>query len=154
MNLRPNRRKPPEMVLIPLLDVVLVLLIFFMVSTTFKDPDASRLRLQLPQAQGQEVPAEEPDHILIAIDQSGNFYIGDQAVVDRRTRTLVQAIQGALGERQGLPQSQWVVIQADALSPHQAVMTALDAAAELGLTKIAFSATRAQPAQVEQETGR
>ena len=150
MNLRPNRRKPPEMVLIPLLDVVLVLLIFFMVSTTFKDPDASRLRSQLPQAQGQEVPAEEPDHIQIAIDQSGNFYIGDRAVVDRRTQTLVQAIRGALGERQGLP----VVIQADALSPHQAVMTALDAAAELGLTKIAFSATRAQPAQVEQETDR
>ena len=150
MNLRPNRRKPPEMVLIPLLDVVLVLLIFFMVSTTFKDPDAARLRIQLPQAQGQEVPAEEPDHLQIAIDQSGNFYIGDQAVVDRRTQTLVQAIRGALGERQGLP----VVIQADALSPHQAVMTALDAAADLGLTKIAFSATRTQPAQVEQETDR
>ena len=150
MNLRPNRRKPPEMVLIPLLDVVLVLLIFFMVSTTFKDPDASRLRIQLPQAQGQEVPTEEPDHIQLAIDQAGNFYIGDQAVVDRRTQTLVLAIRGALGERQGLP----VVVQADALSPHQAVMTALDAAAQLGLTKIAFSATRAQPAQVEQETGR
>lgn len=150
MNLRPNRRKPPEMVLIPLLDVVLVLLIFFMVSTSFKDPDASRLRIQLPQAQGTEVPAEEPEQLRIAIDQSGHFFVDDQAVVDRRTQTLVQAISGALGERKGLP----VVIQADALSPHQAVMTALDAAAELGLTKIAFSATRAQPDQVEQETGR
>jgi biopolymer transport protein ExbD len=150
MNLRPNRRKPPEMVLIPLLDVVLVLLIFFMVSTTFKDPDASRLRIQLPQAQGTEVPAQEPEQIRIAIDQTGRFFVDDEAVVDQRTQTLMQAINGALGERTGLP----VLIQADALTPHQAVMTALDAAAELGLTKIAFSATRALSDQVEQETGR
>jgi biopolymer transport protein ExbD len=150
MNLRPNRRKPPEMVLIPLLDEVLVLLIFFMVSTTFKDPDASRLRIQLPQAQGTEVPAQEPEQIRIAIDQTGRFFVDDEAVVDQRTQTLMQAINGALGERTGLP----VLIQADALTPHQAVMTALDAAAELGLTKIAFSATRALSDQVEQETGR
>lgn len=150
MNLRPNRRKPPEMVLIPLLDVVLVLLIFFMVSTTFKDPDASRLRIQLPQAQGTEVPVQEPEQIRIAIDQTGRFFVDDEAVVDQRTQTLMQAINGALGERTGLP----VLIQADALTPHQAVMTALDAAAELGLTKIAFSATRALSDQVEQETGR
>jgi biopolymer transport protein ExbD len=150
MNLRPNRRKPPEMVLIPLLDVVLVLLIFFMVSTTFKDPDASRLRIQLPQAQGKEVPAQESEQIRIAIDQTGRFFVDDEAVVDQRTQTLMQAINGALGERTGLP----VLIQADALTPHQAVMTALDAAAELGLTKIAFSATRALSDQVEQETGR
>ena len=143
MNLRPNRRKPPELVLIPLLDVLLVLLIFFMVSTTFKEKDASRLHLQLPQAQGEEERAEQdPERLRITIDQGGNFYVDDRAVVDQQTQTLVLAITGALGERKGVA----VLIQADALSPHQAVMTALDAAAQLGLLKIAFSATRAAPA--------
>ena len=139
MNLRPNRRKPPEMVLIPLLDVVLVLLIFFMVSTTFKDPDASRLHIVLPAAEGTAVPSEEPEQVRIAIDAGGRFYVNDQAVVDQESRTLVRAITGVLGERRELP----VLIQADAQTPHQAVMTALDAAAELGLVRISFSATRA-----------
>ena len=139
MNLRPNRRKPPELVLIPLLDVVLVLLIFFMVSTTFKDPDASRLHIVLPEAEGTRVPDEVPDEVRIAIDAGGHFYVNDQAVVDQESRTLVRAITGVLGERRELP----VLIQADAQTPHQAVMTALDAAAELGLVRISFSATRA-----------
>lgn len=142
MNLRPNRRKPPELVLIPLLDVLLVLLIFFMVSTTFKEKDAARLHLQLPQAQGEDVPDQDPERLRITIDQAGNFYVDDRAVVDQQTQTLVRAITGALGERKGVA----VLIQADALSPHQAVMTALDAAAQLGLLKIAFSAIRAAPA--------
>lgn len=143
MNLRPNRRKPPELALIPLLDVVLVLLIFFMVSTTFKDPDASRLHIVLPEAEGVAVPEEEPEQLRIAIDAAGRFYVNDQAVVDQESRTLVRAINGVLGENRDLP----VLVQADAQTPHQAVMTALDAAAELGLVRISFSATRAAPAE-------
>ena len=150
MNLRPNRRKPPEMVLIPLLDIVLLLLIFFMVSTTFKDPEASRLHLTLPQAEGTAVPDQEPEELRIAIDAGGHFYVNDQAVVDQEQRTLVRAIRGALNERRDLP----VLIQADARTPHQAVMTALDAAAELGLVRISFSATHApDAAQTESPEG-
>jgi len=148
VNLRPHRRQPPEINLTPLLDVVFLLLIFFMVSTTFKDE--ARLRVQLPQAQGEEVPPQEPDQIRILIDQSGNFFVDDRAVVDRDPLTLVRALNGALGERpsedadedpakrEDLP----VLIQADAKTPHQAVMTAMDAAAEVGLRRIAFAATR------------
>ncbi len=149
MNLRPRRGQAPDINLTPLLDVVFLLLIFFMVSTTFKDKDEARLRIQLPQAEGDAVPAPEPEHIRIVIDQSGRFFVDDRAVVDQQPRTLVQALNGALSEhhgsehtwdvRKGLP----VLIQADAQTPHQAVMTALDAAAELGLVKIAFGATRA-----------
>jgi biopolymer transport protein ExbD len=149
MNLRPNRRKPPEMVLIPLLDIVLVLLIFFMVSTTFKDPDASRLHITLPEAEGTAVPDQEPEELRIAIDAAGHFYVNDLAVVDQEPRTLVRAITGALDERQDRP----VLIQADAQTPHQAVMTALDAAAELGLVRISFSATRAPDAAQTQAPG-
>lgn len=144
MNLRPRHSQPPDINLTPLLDVVFLLLIFFMVSTTFKDDkggDETRLRVQLPQAQGVEEPAKDPDHIRIVIDQSGGFYVDDRAVVDQQAVTLVSAINGALGERKGVG----VLIQADAKTPHQAVMTALDAAAELGLVKIAFAAMRPGP---------
>lgn len=136
MNLRPTRRRPPDIVVIPLLDVLLVLLIFFMLTTTFKDE--SRLRVQLPQAVGEDVPAQEPEHILIRIDRSGAYSVDDRTLVDQGRETLIRALSGVRGDRPSVP----VLIQADAQTPHQAVMTALDAAAELGLTKIAFSATR------------
>ncbi|WP_295383881.1 biopolymer transporter ExbD [uncultured Thiodictyon sp.] len=149
MNLRPRRAQPSDINLTPLLDVVFLLLIFFMVSTTFKEKDASRLRIQLPQAEGQTAPAQEPEFLRIAIDQAGAFYVDDRAVVDRQTQTLVRAINGALGERKDLP----VLIQADAMTPHQAVMTALDAAAQVGLLKISFSASRGSAAPVPAQGG-
>lgn len=149
MNLRPHRRQPPEINLTPLLDVVFLLLIFFMVSTTFKDE--ARLRVQLPQAQGEDVPAEEPKQIRILIDRSGSYFVDDRAVVDNNPLTLVRALNGALGEhpdeRRDLP----VLIQADAQTPHQSVMTAMDAAAEVGLRRIAFSATRGAEASRKPE---
>lgn len=136
MNLRPHRHQQTDINLTPLIDVVFLLLIFFMVSTTFKDE--ARLRVQLPQAQGDEVPAQAPEQIQIVIDVAGNYFVDDRAVVDSKPISLVRALNAALGERKDLP----VLIQADANSSHQAVMTALDAAAEVGLVRIAFSATR------------
>lgn len=140
MNLRPHRRQPPEINLTPLIDVVFLLLIFFMVSTTFKDE--ARLRVQLPQAQGETVPTEEPAQIRVVIDRSGNYFVDDRVVVDRTPLTLVRALNGALSlhpeGRRDLP----VLILADANTPHQAVMTAMDAAAEAGLRRIAFAAAR------------
>jgi biopolymer transport protein ExbD len=137
MNLRPHRPPQADINLTPLIDVVFLLLIFFMVSTTFEDE--ARLRVQLPQAQGEEAPAGEPDMIRIVIDQTGAFSVDGAAVSDRTPLTLVRALRAALGEREAMP----VLIQADANTPHQAVMTALDASAELGLVRVAFGATRA-----------
>lgn len=136
MNLRPQRRAPADINLTPLIDVVFLLLIFFMVSTTFKDE--ARLRVQLPEAQGEDIVAEEPSMIRIVIDRAGDFYVNDQSLVDRKTLTLVRALTGALGGREEVP----VLIQADANTPHQAVMSAMDAAGQAGLVHIAFAATR------------
>jgi biopolymer transport protein ExbD len=137
VNLRPHRRDPADINITPLIDVVFLLLIFFMVSTTFKDE--ARLRVQLPEAQGEEIPAEEPEMIRLVIDRSGSFNVDDRAVLDRKTGTLIQVLKERLGEGEPLP----VLIQADAETPHQAVMTALDAASQAGLVRIAFAATRA-----------
>jgi biopolymer transport protein ExbD len=136
MNLRPRRRQSVEINMAPLIDVVFLLLIFFMVSTTFKDE--ARLRVQLPEAQGEETPSSEPTMIRLVIDQGGQYYLNDQALVDNTPQTLVRALRIALGERKSLP----VLIQADAKTPHQAVMTAMDAASQAGLNQIAFAATR------------
>ncbi len=136
MNLRPHRREPADINLTPLIDVVFLLLIFFMVSTTFKDD--ARLRVQLPQAQGEDVPAEEPAMIRVVIDRSGRYFVNDQALVDAKTATLVKVLIEQRGKDTSLP----VLIQADANTPHQAVMTAMDAASQAGLHRIAFAATR------------
>ena len=136
MNLRPNRPDPPDINLTPLIDVVFLLLIFFMVSTTFKED--ARIRLRLPEAQGEEVSAQEPQALEILIDVGGTFYVNDRRVVDRNLETLKKAIAGAAGEDLEIP----VVIKADARTPHQAVMTAMDAASQLGLLRFAFAATR------------
>ena len=138
MNLRPTKPDQPDINLTPLIDVVFLLLIFFMVSTTFKDD--ARLRLQLPQANGEPVAAEEQDQLQIVIDAGGHFYIGERQLVDSRIDTLRAALRAAAGARQDLP----VLIKADAKTPHQAVMTALDAASQLGLTHIAFAASRGE----------
>ncbi len=144
MNLRPRRRQSVDINMAPLIDVVFLLLIFFMVSTTFKDE--ARLRVQLPEAQGESKPEEAPEMLRIVIDRAGHFYLNDQALVDEKPLTLVRALTGALQERKPRVLSEAetpsVLIQADANTPHQAVMTAMDAASQAGLVRIAFAATR------------
>jgi biopolymer transport protein ExbD len=136
MNLRPHKREQPDINLAPLIDVVFLLLIFFMVSTTFDDD--ARLRLQLPQANGEPVSSDEMESVEVVIDAGGRFYVDDRQVLNQNAKTLRQALVGALGERRDLP----LLIKADANTPHQAVMTALDAAGQLGITRIAFAASR------------
>lgn len=119
-----------------MIDVVFLLLIFFMVSTTFKED--TRIRVRLPEAQGEKAPAEESRVLEIAIDGAGTFYVNERKVADREPATLQEAILGVVGEERELP----VVIRADAETPHQAVMTAMDAASRLGLLRFAFAATR------------
>jgi biopolymer transport protein ExbD len=141
LNLRPRRPEPPDINLTPLIDVVFLLLIFFMVSTTFKED--ARIQLRLPEAQGEEAPAEEAESMVILIDRAGTFYVNDRQVVDTRLDTLKKAIAGAVGADRDLA----VILKADAATPHQAVMTAMDAASQLGLVRFSFAATRPDAAQ-------
>ncbi len=129
----------PEINLVPLIDVVLCLLIFFVVTTTF---DArSVLKLELPRADGQ--PAEtraQPLGILINAD--GRYFVGDREVL----RTDVEALKQALREVAGDDRQRTVLVRADARTPWQAVVTAYDALAQLGFRKVA-NATAPQPAR-------
>lgn len=146
MNLRPKRSDDPEINLAPLIDVVFLLLIFFMVSTTFKDD--VRLEVKLPQAKGETAKAETQQLLEIVIDREGRFYVNQELVVDRDPATLRRALSGALASAAGDEASKKdlpVLIKADANTPHQAVITVMDVASRLGLGRIAFAAAQPDP---------
>lgn len=136
MNLRPHRPEAPEINLTPLIDVVFLLLIFFMVTTSFRDE--GRLRLQLPEANAEAVPSEELELVEVMVDRAGRFYVNAQLVTATDLETLKQALIGVVGPERELP----VLIKADAKAQHQAVMRVLDAAGQLGLSQIAFAASQ------------
>ncbi|MCU7905554.1 MAG: biopolymer transporter ExbD [Candidatus Thiodiazotropha sp. (ex Epidulcina cf. delphinae)] len=135
MNLRPNPRNSPGVDITPLIDVVFLLLIFFMVSTTFERE--SQILIELPEATGVEVEHEKKA-LDITVNAAGTFFVNQREVVNTELETLKQAIGKAIGEQRNLP----VIINADARTPHQSVMTVMDAASRMGLTKMTFSAHR------------
>jgi biopolymer transport protein ExbD len=135
MNLQPGDQDEPEVNLTPLIDVVFLLLIFFMVSTTFEQQ--SRIQIELPEATA--TPTESEDESLeIVIDAQGRYFLGEQQVVNSELRTLKAAISKAVDGREPLT----VIIRADASTPHQAVITALDASSQLGLTHISLATSK------------
>jgi biopolymer transport protein ExbD len=135
MNLQPGDTDEPEINLTPLIDVVFLLLIFFMVSTTFEHQ--SRIQIELPEATA-DAAAEEEDKLEILVDAQGRYFIGDQQVINSELKTLMTAIRKAVGNRGELP----VTIRADANTPHQAVIRVLDATSQLGLTHISLATSR------------
>ncbi len=135
MNLQPGKDDEPDVNLTPLIDVVFLLLIFFMVSTTFEHQ--SRIKIDLPEASAAPT-SQEDESLEILIDAQGRYFIGDQQVVNTTARTLKSAISKAAGEREGLA----VIIRADAKTPHQAVITALDVTSQLGLTHISLATSK------------
>jgi biopolymer transport protein ExbD len=135
VNLRQHPRKTPEVDITPLIDVVFLLLIFFMVSTTF-DREA-QIMIELPEASGEEAKHEK-EELDITINTQGIFFVNQQEVINTEIETLKRAIEKAVGDKRDLP----VIINADARTPHQAVMTAMDAASQLGLVRMTFSAHR------------
>lgn len=140
MNLRPQRPEPPDINLAPLIDVVFLLLIFFMVTTTFKDE--AGLKIDLPEVQGEGVT--RPRGLVLAIDGAGHYYVNDLPVADQGPVGLRLALQKAMASGRGEPRAEAVplVLKADASTPYQAVVTAMDVASQLGLTHLSFAATR------------
>ena len=137
MNFRSHQREEVNVNLTPLIDVVFLLLIFFMVSTTFTK--ASQLSIDLPEATGE--PSETPEEqIEILVDEGGQYRVNGQALVDTHVRTLQAAIYKISAGDTTLP----MVISADAQASHQSVIRAMDAAGQMGFVHLSI-ATR-QPA--------
>ena len=135
MNLRQSSGDDPEVNLTPLIDVVFILLIFFMVSTTFQKE--SEINIELPEASGEPLE-ERKDQLEIIIDAEGHYFIDEQQVVNTELATLKKAIQKFLGEQRDLP----VVIRADRTTPYEAVIRAMDATAQLGLVNMSLATSQ------------
>ncbi|OGT21234.1 MAG: biopolymer transporter [Gammaproteobacteria bacterium RBG_16_57_12] len=134
MNFRTQRKEELDLNIAPLIDVVFLLLIFFMVSTTFDKQ--SEIKIVLPKATQQAQPIEN-DRIEISIDSEGQYYVNDLRVVNVQLSTLMKAMKEVAGNQKD-PQ---LIIRADSNTPHQAVITAMDAARQLGFSRLAFATT-------------
>jgi biopolymer transport protein ExbD len=130
MKLLPRASEEPEVNLTSLIDVVLLLLVFFMVSTSFERE--SQLRIQLPQADVSDSAAPPVDSLEIMITAQGGYLVNEVALVNSRPATLRQAIRSVVGDERDLP----ITIRADANVKHQSVVTAMDVVGRLGFVNI------------------
>ena len=133
-----RRKRPPlEITLTPMIDVVFLLLIFFMVTTTFNRQ--SELKINLPEAKGGVTEAAEK-MIMLTIDADGIYFIsGDDGLphqlINQESGTLKRALIQVAGKSRIIP----FIISADGKTPHQAVVTALDVASQLGFSRVTFA---------------
>jgi biopolymer transport protein ExbD len=136
MQLRASRPEDPEINLASLIDVVFLLLIFFMVSTTFERPAV--LKVDLPEAENVSTPQDQPVTFELVIDRNGQFYLNDRQLMDARPATLRAAFNEAAGEDRDVP----VILRADAETPHRFVVTAMDVTAQLGFSRLSIATER------------
>ena len=138
MKFRRQSREPLSVNLTPLIDIVFLLLIFFMVSTTFTRE--TQLSVDLPEATGS-MREEVEQQIEILIDESGDYRVNGRPLVDNRVRTL----QAALYEESEGDTTLPMVISADAQSAHEDVVRAMDAAGQMGFTRLTIASVRPAP---------
>jgi biopolymer transport protein ExbD len=127
-----------EVNLTPLIDVVFLLLIFFMLTTTF-DRNA-KIKIDLPKTVSAVAVAEK-NTMELMIDGGGNYYIDGREVLNKKSETLFQAMSQALDDRGSNPP---LVISADANANYQSVITAMDIAGRLGLTNFSMATAQSQ----------
>jgi len=133
MKLSLRAKTEPEVNLTSLIDVVLLLLIFFMVSTSFVKE--SQITIQLPEADVQAPVQETPEQIEIMITEQGTYLVNGRELVNNRPETIRNALQKVSNGNTTLP----LTISADANARHQHVVTAMDVAGCLGLTRISIA---------------
>ncbi|MGI9248024.1 MAG: ExbD/TolR family protein [Woeseiaceae bacterium] len=131
LSLRP--RSQPEVNLTSLIDVVLLLLIFFMVSTSFVKQ--SQISIRLPEAENVAVVEEIPQQIDIMITETGIYLVNGRELINSRAETIRNALQKISAGNTRLP----LTISADANAKHQHVVTAMDVAGRLGFTQISIA---------------
>ncbi len=136
MQLRAKKSEDPEISLTSLIDVVFLLLIFFMVSTTFEQQAV--LKVDLPEASNVTLPENQPDSFELVIDPKGQYYLNDRQLMDGRPSTLRAAFEEAAGEKRDVP----IILRADAETPHHFVVTAMDVTAQLGFTRLSIATER------------
>ena len=132
MNFRPHAQTEPEINLIPFIDVLLVVLIFVMLSTTYSK--FTELQVSLPAADAEQA-RDHPKEVIVAVSSDGRYMVNKTMVNQRGTEALSAAL--ALATQAG--KDSVIIISADASATHQAVITVMEAARRQGLTQITFA---------------
>lgn len=131
MNLKPRRANDePEINLTSLIDVVLLLVVFFMLSSTFIDE--GRVRVRLPEASSVPTERARAERIVVTVTQTGSYRVNDRELINTSADTLRAALVKIAGEDRAAA----VTLRADARATHQAVVTAMDVLGKLGFAEI------------------
>ena len=133
MNFRPRTREEPEINLIPFIDVLLVVLIFLMLTTTYSKFTEMQLRLPVADAQAQR---DYPKEVIVAVSSDGRYMINKVAVEGRSVDAVASALRDAATTA---GRDSVVIISADAATAHQSVITVMEAARRTGLSQITFA---------------
>ena len=139
MNFRPRAKDEPEINLIPFIDVLLVILIFLMLTTTYSK--FTQLQLTLPVADAEQM-RDRPKEVIVSVAADGRYAVNKAALDGRSVEVVAAALRTAASAG---PES-IVIISADATAPHQSVITVMEAARRAGLTQITFATQSAASA--------
>lgn len=123
--------------LTPLIDVVFLLLIFFMVSTTFEKQ--AKLKIELPEASSEPSVSEQQD-LVISISQKGVFFVNNNELVNAQSQSLQNALQNIVSDARDMP----VIIKADANVAHKHVVMAMDVLGNMGFEKVSMATTQSK----------
>jgi len=132
-------KEDPEINLISLIDIALLLVIFFMLSSTFMQE--GRLKIELPQASLAPTGKQKTDPIVVSVTQSGSYRVNDRELVNSSPDTLRAAILEVAGADRNKP----VTVRADARSTHQSVVSAMDVLGKLGFVRINIATVEESP---------
>ena len=133
MKLQKREKEEPAVDLTSLIDVVFLLLLFFMVSTTFDHQ--SVLQVDLPEASAVDAPIDRPETLELVIDANGLMFLNDRRLVDSKKRTIKAAFNEVIGDDRDLP----LILRADRETPHHFVVTVMDVAAQLGFRNLSIA---------------
>ncbi len=132
MNLKPRRREEPEINVVPLIDVVLLLVVFFMLSSRFMDE--GRVRVKLPQA-STPVVAPQAEPLVVTVTREGGYRVNERELINSSADTL----RAALIKEAGKDRTQRITLRADGQATHQSVVTALDVLGKLGFAEVSVA---------------
>jgi biopolymer transport protein ExbD len=132
-------KEDPEINLISLIDIALLLVIFFMLSSTFMQE--GRLKIELPQASLTPSGKQKTDPIVVSVTQSGSYRVNDRELINSSTDTLRAAILEVAGADRNKP----VTVRADGRATHQSVISAMDVLGKLGFVRINIATVEETP---------
>ena len=136
MNLRPRRVEDPEINLVSLIDVVLMMVVFFMLSSSLVDE--GRIRVHLPQARDAPTGKPPSEPLVVSVTQQGSYLVNGHELINSSPDTL----RAALLKEAGTERSMRVTLRADARTTHQSVITAMDVLARLGFSELNIATVR------------